>query len=92
MKKALITLALLAAAGGANAACVCRCVNGEVRPLCTGSLDIPPICAPTICPIVPPSITPIQTPQIPPIGTSSCRQVQVLDPYTGQYRWQTVCR
>lgn len=32
----------------AQAECVCRCVNGEVRALCSSSLDIRPICAPTI--------------------------------------------
>lgn len=90
--KTLIALGLLTLATAASANCACRCVNGEVRPICTNSLDIPPICAPTICPIVPPAITPIQTPQIPPIGTSACRQVQVLDPYTGQYRWRTICQ
>ena len=76
----------------ANAACECRCVNGQVKALCTSTLDIPPICAPQICPIVPPSIQPIPKPDLPPLGTTSCREVQVFNPSTGRYEWQRVCR
>lgn len=75
----------------AQAACVCRCVNGTVQAICTSSLDIRPICSPTICPIAPPSIAPIQPPRVPPIGTSRCVQRQVLNPYTNQYEWREVC-
>ena len=39
----------------ASAACRCECVNGEVVPLCSNSLDLAPICPPRIWPIVPPS-------------------------------------
>ncbi len=81
---------LLGAALSAEAGCVCRCVNGRMVPLCTSSLDIPPPCY-GICAPPPPSIQPIQPPRIPPIGTSRCRQAQVLNPYTGQYEWRTVC-
>jgi len=76
----------------ANANCVCRCTNGQNVPLCSSTLDIPPICAPTICPIPPPAIEPIQPPQLPPLGTQTCWQQQVLNPYTHQYEWQRVCR
>ena len=79
-------------AGVANASCVCRCVNGEVRALCESTIDLPPICPPKICPIVPPSIEPIQKPTLPPIGTKECRQVQVLNPDTNRYEWRTVCQ
>lgn len=92
MKRMFIGLALVAAAFGASAACECRCSNGQNQAFCTSPLDIRPICAPMICPIVPPSIAPIQMPTIPPIGTTNCSQQQVLNPYTGQYQWQTVCR
>jgi hypothetical protein len=74
------------------AGCVCRCVNGEVRALCSSTLDLEPICSPQICPIVPPSIQPIQAPTLPPLGTQSCSQQQVLNPRTGQYEWRSVCR
>ncbi|MCE9549477.1 MAG: hypothetical protein K8R50_00425 [Betaproteobacteria bacterium] len=76
----------------ANADCVCRCTNGENVPLCNSTLDLPPICPPTICPIEPPSIAPIQAPQMPPLGTQNCWQQQVFNPYTNQYEWRRVCR
>ncbi len=79
-------------ASDAFAGCICRCVNGAMQGICSSSIDIPPICAPTVCPIVPPSITPIQPPTIPPIGTTSCAPVQVLNPRTNQYEWRRVCQ
>lgn len=69
----------------AGAACRCACVNGEVVPLCSNSLEIPPICPPRVCPIVPPAIAPIQPPRIPPLGTNACRMKQVLNSWTGRY-------
>jgi hypothetical protein len=75
----------------ASAMCVCRCVNGEMQPICTSTLEIPPICAPTICQIAPPSVAPIPTPMVPPIGTTECAPQQVLNPYTQQYEWKTIC-
>lgn len=76
----------------AEASCQCTCINGQVRPVCTSSIDLPPICSPGICPIVPPSIKPIATPIVPPIGTRSCRLEQVMDPSTRRYEWKQVCR
>lgn len=75
----------------ASAACVCRCVGGEMQPICSSSIDLPPICPPTVCGIVPPSVAPLQAPTIPPIGTSQCRQRQVMNPYTRQYEWHSIC-
>jgi hypothetical protein len=76
----------------AAAACVCRCVNGQMQPICGSSLEIPPICPPTICQMVPPSIAPIPTPMVPPVGATSCRPEQVLNPHSRQYEWRTICR
>ena len=87
---------LIAAAGlaafvsSAHAECICQCVNGQMQPLCTNSIEIPPICPPTICLIMSPSIPPIATPMIPPIGTSSCHPARVCDTF-GNCQWQTVC-
>lgn len=96
MRRNLFAAAMLAGValspGDALAACQCRCVNGEMRPICSNSIEIPPICPPTICPIVPPSIAPITTPRVPPVGTQTCRQVQILNPATGRYEWREVCR
>ena len=75
-----------------SAECVCRCVNGQMQPLCQNAIDLPPICPPTVCNITPPSLVPIQQPRVPPIGTTGCRQAQVQNPRTGQYEWREVCR
>ena len=72
-----LVLAALSLPLPALATCVCRCVDGEMVPICTSSIDLPPICPPTICPLVPPSIQPIQPPVVPPIGTTRCEQKQV---------------
>jgi hypothetical protein len=88
----LCVLVLLAASSSTFAACVCRCVNGEVRPICSSSLDIEPICAPQVCPVVPPSVEPIRAPRVSPIGTTSCRQAQVYSPKTARYEWREVCQ
>ena len=88
----LVLFALLGAATGARADCVCRCVNGTVQALCSSTLDIEPICAPALCPIVPPAIRPIDPPTVPPVGTTSCRSEQVLNPATNLYEWRQVCR
>lgn len=51
MRAALFALTILLFGGAANAACTCQCVNGQMQPLCQSSIDLPPICPPTICPI-----------------------------------------
>jgi hypothetical protein len=91
MKRLFILLATVLAAS-AHADCVCRCVNGQVRPICSNALDLPPICAPQLCALTPPSIAPLQMPSIPPLGTQNCREAQVLNPYSGRYEWRTLCQ
>ena len=94
MKWILIALSVwrvLLISARADASCTCQCVNGEMQPLCSSSLDIPPICPPRVCPMPVPSIAPINPPTVPPLGTSSCRQARVCDPF-GNCRWQQVCR
>ena len=93
MKRVIFAVVVIAglAASNAFADCSCVCINGEVRAVCSSSLDIEPICPPRICPITPPSIPPIQTPRIPPIGTTNCVQKQVYNEYTRQYEWKEVC-
>lgn len=88
----LVFLGVFLVFSDAMAECVCRCTNGENVPLCSNTLEIPPICPPRVCPITPPSIEPIKAPRLPPLGTQSCWQQQVLNPYTNQYEWQRVCR
>ena len=91
MRAILAIAGLMLLSGEALADCVCRCVGGEIQPLCSSTQDIPTICPPRMCSMAPPSIAPIRAPTIPPIGTSGCRQRQVQSPYTGQYQWRQVC-
>jgi hypothetical protein len=76
----------------ANADCVCRCVNGQMVPLCESTIDVPPICPPTVCAIAPPAVRPVDPPRAPPVGASHCQSEQVYNPVTRQYEWQEVCR
>ena len=83
---------LLGFAFKADAACICRCVNGQVRALCNSTIDIPPICPPRLCPIAPAKIKPLPSLKLNPLGTTSCQQKMVLNPKTYQYEWKRVCR
>ena len=75
----------------APAACICRCVNGQVVPLCESAIEVPPVCSPLGCPLVPPSIAPLQPPTLPPLGTKTCKQEQVYNKHTQQYEWKEIC-
>ena len=93
--KALSILALLVCATlatyKADAACNCVCINGEVRAVCSSTLDIEPICSSRVCPIVSPSVEPIQRPRVPPVGTTNCVQKQIYNERTRRYEWKEVC-
>jgi hypothetical protein len=86
-----LLMAGVLAARPARAACVCRCVEGVMRSLCDNTIEIRPICPPTVCPITPPGIAPINPPQAPPLGTQQCVPRQVFNPQTGRYEWRTIC-
>jgi hypothetical protein len=91
MKKWLFGIVVFGISFAAEADCYCACVNGIARPLCSNSLDIPPLCGAQLCPLPPPSIAPIPTPQVPPIGTSRCVPQQVYDYAIRRYVWREVC-
>lgn len=76
----------------ADAECECRCMGGQNRPLCTSTMEIPPICAPTVCPIQPPALQPLMAPSLPPLGTVSCSMRQVYNPAARQYQWESICQ
>lgn len=76
----------------ADAACVCRCVNGDMKALCESSIDVPPVCPPTVCAVVPPKVAPVDPPRVPPVGTTQCKSEQVYNPATRQYEWKSICR
>jgi hypothetical protein len=86
---AFICAILMALANSAQAACVCRCVDGQMQPICSSTLDIAPMCM-GICGAPPPSIAPIAPLGLPPLGTTDCRMAQVCSPFAG-CRWQRVC-
>ena len=73
--------------------CVCKCINGEVQPICSSTMDLAPMCNNQMCPVTSMSIqpeTPITT-QI-PMGATSCQNEQVYNSYTGQYEWKMICQ
>ena len=76
----------------AEAACRCLCVGGAMQAVCSSSVDLPPVCPPTLCGIPPPSLAPVPSPTLPPLGTRSCSQRQVENRYTGRYEWREICR
>lgn len=90
MRIGLIGLLLMLSGSAASAACVCRCVDGEVRPICGSSADARPVCAQNLCPMVSPS-RPLDLYPTQPIGRPGCTQQQVLNPRSGQYEWRQIC-
>ena len=95
----LVALAALAglllaggAAGSAQAACSCRCLNGKAIPVCSSSTEIPPLCNNASCPIIPPPKTPQDAFKPVPNVTPGCQTKQVYDPKAGTYSWEQVCQ
>lgn len=92
LRKILVALLFGLVALTVRAECECRCIGGQNRPICSSTMEMPPICPPTICPIEPPAVQPLMAPQLPPLGTSSCQTRQVWNPYARQYQWQRICQ
>jgi len=88
----LAIIIVLGLASQAHASCVCRCVDGTVRALCSSAIDVTPICPMTPCGIPPAAIAPIKPPRIPPLGTFHCEQQQVQNPVTLRYEWHRLCQ
>lgn len=89
MNRLWILSALLAgafAAGNAQAACTCQCVNGAVRAVCGYASDPEPVCTPRFCPM--PRVLP-ETP--PPPGPRKCEVREILNDRTGKYEKREVC-
>ena len=74
-----------------KASCVCACVDGEMRALCTSTLDLEPFCM-GICPLTNPSIKPLDSLELPPLGTTNCTNRQVYNSWTKKYEWERVCQ
>ena len=90
MRATLVVLLFLFAAD-AEAACVCRCVDGKIQPICDRGTDLRPRCTKKFCPVPPPSAKPVAPKIVPPFGTKSCAMKQVLTPDTRRYQWQRIC-
>ena len=86
----IMAFALCAFSSQVQAGCTCQCVDGQMQPLCSSSLDIALTCM-GICGLVVPSVAPINPPRIPALGATSCRQAQICDQF-GNCRWQQVCQ
>lgn len=84
----------LAFTSTAFADCRCLCINGELAAICTGNVSVQPTCAPRVCPAVGGSVTMVQNRQASAQGGSGsgCAPRQVLDPVSGKYEWQVLCR
>ena len=91
MKRKLFVIIALALVN-ANAACICKCVNGTVEAICENAFELKPLCSPTICPLPTPSIAPLELPSLPPIGTTQCKKEQVYNEWTESYEWVEICR
>ena len=81
-------------ANTAFADCVCQCVNGELAAICSGTISVQPTCAPRSCPAPNASLSMARNQQVSSQGGSGsdCAPRQVLDPISGKYKWQVLCR
>jgi hypothetical protein len=89
---AVLFLGTLTVPTTGHARCECRCVNGQMVPLCDRAYEVPPVCPPGVCQIAPPAVRPVDPPRVPPFGTDGCQSEQVLNPVTRRYEWQTICQ
>ena len=92
MFKKLLIVLLLIFSQTIYANCVCRCMNGEMVPICSNTMEMPPMCPSQMCPMTPPSMKPMDPMTMPPMGTKSCTNQQVLNTYTHQYEWKLICQ
>ncbi len=86
---------LLLAPGPVAASCTCACVEGQVKSICSNSLEIAVPCPPTVCPLSTPAnpvIDPLTQPQtLPPNPADRCTDRQVYNPQTGRNEWRRLC-
>jgi len=90
---ALISLTIMTVLPtAAEAACVCRCLDGKAKAICSSGTDIPPLCNATACPMTTPKRTPQDVRQTPPPVKPGCTNRQVYDPKTGKHEWAQICQ
>jgi len=81
----LALMAATVAGAESKAGCSCMCVDGNMVPACSNTLDIPPICPMRTC---------TQPTVRPPPGNRTrraCAYTQVCDRY-GHCEWKPVCQ
>lgn len=83
---------VLATAAPADAACVCRCVDGKAKAVCSSGTDIAPLCNTTNCPLSIPKRSPTDVSKPKPPVKPGCQVKEVYDPKTGKYEWGQLCR
>ena len=92
--KILLVVALLIAfffPYKANAYCYCACLDGKNQSICTSVYEFKN-CPRMTCPKERYSYEPLPSQKLNPYGTTSCRQAQVWNHWTGRYEWERVCR
>jgi hypothetical protein len=86
MRTIFVALTLLLGGAAANAACTCRCVDGQMQPLCDDAfVNRPIVCKPAVCRPPRPAVA------RPVVAPSECRQARVCDGGR-DCRWELVCR
>ena len=74
----------------ANASCRCACLDGKNQSICTSVYEFKN-CPVMTCPFERNSYQPLPSQKLKPYGTTSCRQAQVWNSWTGRYEWERVC-
>ena len=81
----------------AAASCSCACVDGQAKPICSNSLEIPTPCMASVCPLVAPtnpimSMPSLTMPQTLPANPAErCMDREVYNPQTGRNEWRRLC-
>lgn len=88
----IVAAGLFAAATPAEAACVCRCVDGKAKAVCSSATDIAPLCNTTKCPLSIPKRMPTDVSKPKPAVKPGCTVRQVYDPKTGKHEWGQLCQ
>lgn len=81
-------------AGSAYGRCDCTCIDGQMVPACTSSLEVPPLCTQQYCSVQPSisPIGPIDSQVDNPVSKGVCETVLTTNPRTGRLQPRQVCR
>src|ERR1044072_1106133 len=79
---------LVVSNGPAYGLCACQCVDGQMRAVCTSTIEHRPLCPPSVCPLPPPTISPANPRSSSPTNPRGCVQQQVMNPDNKRYEWR----